>query len=140
MILKYKGNFTKAETSPLLHLTPLLHVTMTRDCDYKKTVDNNHMLLQVTHHMGKMKIKANPEGADFDFSGGDLEVDLRPAHSDIVPIYNYFRNDFHDYHVQPVVHHYEEIHHHSGDAEHYDLVSTYFYTVTLNNTFCCLTR
>ena len=35
--------------------------------------------------MGKMKIHTNPDGADFDFSGGDLHVDLHPAHSDVFP-------------------------------------------------------
>ncbi|XP_057294390.1 sarcoplasmic reticulum histidine-rich calcium-binding protein-like isoform X2 [Hydractinia symbiolongicarpus] len=80
----------------------------------------HHSNYRVSHHMGKMKIKANPEGADFDFSGGDLHVDLHPAHSDIVPIYNYFHSDYHEYHVQPVEHHIEH-EHHSGDGEHHEM-------------------
>ena len=69
------------------------------------------LLIKVSHHMGKMKIKANPEGADFDFSGGDLNVDLHPAHSDIVPIYNYFHSDYHTVHEHPV-----EVHHDTHDV------------------------
>ena len=92
--------------------------------------------------MGRMNIKTNPEGADFDFSGGDLHVDLHPAHSDVVPIYNYFHSDYHEeaphdeedehfemyphYHHEHMhhhpMHHSMMMHHHSGDHEmHHEL-------------------
>ena len=73
--------------------------------------------------MGKMKIHNNPDGADFDFSGGDLHVDLHPAHSDVFPIYNYFHSDYHDDHheEEEEEHHMEpfhEMHHGSGGGRH----------------------
>ncbi|XP_066931994.1 uncharacterized protein DDB_G0283697-like isoform X2 [Clytia hemisphaerica] len=84
----------------------------------------HHSNYEVHHHMGKMKIHTNPDGADFDFSGGDLHVDLHPAHSDVFPIYNYFHSDYHDDHHEEQEeegHHFEpfhEMHHGSGDHHH----------------------
>ena len=45
--------------------------------------------------MGKMKINATPEGADFEFSGGDLNVDLLPHHVQIKPVVHYYFRDSH---------------------------------------------
>lgn len=87
--------------------------------------------------MGKMKIHTNPDGADFDFSGGDLHVDLHPAHSDVFPIYNYFHSDYHDDHheEEEEEHHMEpfhEMHHGSGGGRHIENSVKFFHDVIVN--------
>ena len=71
--------------------------------------------------MGKMKIKVKPEGAKLIFTGGDLDVDLHPAHGYVRPIHNVImthENHHGDYeeaaHHDVIVHDVEE---HSGDHE-----------------------
>eukprot|EP00795_Rhopilema_esculentum_P015150 gene15150-6339_t len=69
--------------------------------------------------MGKMKIKVKPEGAKLVFTGGDLDVDLHPAHGYVRPIHNVIVTHSHhdEHHEEPVEHHeieHEEEEDHSG--------------------------
>ena len=77
---------------------------------------------QVHHKMGKMKIKVKPEGAKLIFTGGDLDVDLHPAHGYVRPIHNVIISHSHhgDHHEDDVHHHeieHEEEEEHSGHHE-----------------------
>ena len=51
--------------------------------------------VQVKHKMGKMKVKATPEGANFEFGGDDLKVDMHPAHTWVRPIHKFYHADYH---------------------------------------------
>ena len=67
--------------------------------------------------MGKMKIKVKPEGAKLIFTGGDLDVDLHPAHGYVRPIHNVIVSHEHpdENHHEVVQHH--EIEHEEGEEE-----------------------
>lgn len=76
--------------------------------------------------MGKMKIKVKPEGAKLIFTGGDLDVDLHPAHGYVRPIHNVIishahHDEHHDEHHEDGVQHHEIEHDeeedHSGHHE-----------------------
>lgn len=71
--------------------------------------------------MGKMKIKVKPEGAKLVFLGGDLDVDLHPAHGYVRPIHNVIVSHSHEeHHEEPIVHHgieHEDEEEHSGHHE-----------------------
>ena len=76
--------------------------------------------------MGKMKIKVKPEGAKLVFGGGDLEVDMHPAHGYVRPINNVVvSHAFEEHHEEPEarheIEHEEHVEEHSGHHEdHHD--------------------
>ncbi len=79
--------------------------------------------------MGKMKIKVKPEGAKLIFTGGDLDVEMHPAHGYVRPVHNVIvthHTDHHeDFHEEPIHHeiehdmHDEEEDDHSGHFEYH---------------------